>query len=289
MGKKVKRILLLFFLLLGLYLVFTKLSFSSWLPFGGSKTQEAAVTDQTEMITINVSGVNAEIVPEKRNNLQTELKGTGNVTVQQRGDNITVSYHRKWFEGFSFFHKTKLTIYVPENYHHNMQLAIGSGNLDFIGQASYSMKLDQLSIILGSGNLHLKNLIVNHLDDRCASGNNNIERITTKDGSFEVSSGNVTVKHYQGSLKTRLSSGYFKAQFDQLKNPVDVEVSSGNVQLDLPDDADFTLNGKISSGLISNDFPLKNEKKDSHTLQGTHGSGKYNVDLSVSSGRIKVY
>ena len=67
-----------------------------------------------------------------------------------------------------------------------------------------------------------------------------------------------------------------------------MEVSSGNVQLDLPDDANFTLNGKISSGLISNDFPLNNEIKDSHTLQGTHGSGKYNVDLFVSSGRINI-
>jgi lia operon protein LiaG len=269
--------------------VFTKVNFSSWLPFGGSKTQEVAVTNQTDMITVNVAGVNAEIVPEKRDNMQTELKGTGEVIVQQRGDKITVSYHRKWFEWFSFFNRTKLTIYIPQSYQHNMELAIGSGNLDFIGQSSNSMKLDHLSVILGSGNLHLKNLVVNHLDDRCASGNNNIERMITKDGSFEVSSGNVTVKHYQGSLKTRLSSGNFKAQLDQLNNPVDVEVSSGNVQLDLPQDADFTLNGKISSGIISNDFPLKNEKGDNHSLQGTHGSGKYNVNLVVSSGRIKVY
>jgi lia operon protein LiaG len=285
----VKRILFLFILVLCLYLVFTKVNFGSWLPFGGSKTQEAAVTTNTTMITLNLSGVNAEIVPKDRANLQTELKGSGNVTVQQRGDNITVTYHRKWYEWFSFFNRTKLTIYIPQSYQHNMELAIGSGNLDFIGQASNPMKLDHLSVILGSGNLHLKNLVVNHLEDRCASGNNNIERIKTKDGSFEVSSGNVIVKHFQGPLKTRLSSGNFKAQLDQLKNPVDVEVSSGNVQLDLPQDADFTLNGKISSGIISSDFPLKNEKRDSHTLQGTHGSGKYDVNLSVSSGRIKVY
>jgi lia operon protein LiaG len=285
----VKRILFLFILLLCLYIVFTKVNFGSWLPFGGSNTQEAAVTTNTTMITLNLSGVNAEIVPEDRVNLQTKLKGSGNVIVQHRGDNITVTYHRKWYEWFSFFNRTKLTIYIPQSYQHNMELAIHSGNLDFVGQATNSVKLDHLSVILGSGNLHLKNLVVNHLDDRCASGNNAIEKITTKDGSFEVSSGNMTVKHYQGPLKTRISSGNFKAQLDQFKDSVDVEVSSGNVQLDLPQNADFTLNGKISSGIISSDFPLKHERRDSHTLQGTHGSGKYDVNLTVSSGRIKVY
>lgn len=286
---RVKRILLLFFIILGLYIVFAKVNFNLWLPFGGNKDPEVAVTSKTETISINVSGVNAEVVPQNRNNLQAKLNGTGKVLVQQRGDTITVSYKRKWFSSFPFFNKTKLTIYIPENYNHNMALNIGSGNLDYIGPASSPMKLDNLSVNMGSGNLHLKNLKVNHFNDRCASGNNNIEGITTKEASFSVSSGNVNIKHYQGRLTTRISSGNFKAQLDQLKDSVDIEASSGNVQLDLPQNANFTLNGKSSSGILSNDFTLKNEKRSNGSLQGTHGSGKYDVNLSVTSGRIKVY
>ena len=283
-----KRILLLFLVIVCIFIVLSKVDYRSWFPFG-KHTMEANVTTKTDMINIDVSGVNAKIVPENRDNLQAELKGTGKVIVKQSGDSITVSYERQWFEWFSFLNKTKLTIYIPEYYHQNMTLTIGSGNLDFTGPASASMKLNNIMVDMGSGNLDLKNLHVNHLNHNGLSGNATIESVITKDSTFDVSSGNVTVKHFNGKLKTVLLSGNFKAQLDQLNNSVDVQVSSGNVQLDLPQDADFTLNGKISSGIISNDFPLKNEKGDRRYLQGIHGSGKYPVDLSVSSGRIKIY
>lgn len=76
---------------------------------------------------------------------------------------------------------------------------------------------------------------------------------------------------------------------DRLTNDVNLDVSSGNILLNLPNDASFKLNGRISGGVISNNFPLKIQEKSRQHLKGTHGSGKHDINLNVSSGRIMVY
>jgi len=58
--------------------------------------------------------------------------------------------------------------------------------------------------------------------------------------------------------------------------------------LDLPEDADFTLNGKISSGNISSDIPLKEKEQSDNRLRGKHGSGKFEIKADVSSGNIDI-
>ncbi|MFH7445155.1 DUF4097 family beta strand repeat-containing protein, partial [Pseudomonas syringae pv. tagetis] len=60
---------------------------------------------------------------------------------------------------------------------------------------------------------------------------------------------------------------------DKLTDTIKIDVSSGNVELDLPDSAYFELNGRVSSGKISSDFPLTTKGTDRKHMNGTHGSG----------------
>lgn len=283
-----KRIFVFFLIICAIYLCITRIQFRSW-SFFGNQTAKAAVNGNIERIHLNVSGANAVIIPEKTDQLQAELKGKGQVIVKQSGDRISVIYKRGWLNGFSFFDNAKLTILLPENYSRDLSVDIGSGNVHFTGSPAKALKLNELIVEVRSGNLHLKNVRLNHFDQHVLSGNARIDSVMAKDGYFTVTSGNVTVNHYSGKIKAKVASGHMKAQLDQLIAPVDVRISSGYAQLDLPENADFRLDGTSSSGKIINKIPLANKQEDRHHLQGLSGSGKYGVSLNVSSGVIEVY
>ncbi|NMD69668.1 DUF4097 domain-containing protein [Bacillus sp. DNRA2] len=283
-----KKILVIFLILIGLYWVFTNWVEFDWLPFGRSE-QKAAVTEQTDLIEINVSSLSTTIIPEERDDLKAELTGRGTVRVDRNGDKIIVTAKQKWFNFFSFG-QDKLKIYIPKNYQESIAIDLGSGNLDFSGQSKRDpMTLANLAVDLGSGNMKLSNLEVKHFKHDGSSGNVNIQSLTTKTGDFEISSGSLNIEDYTGQLNAELSSGKLSIEMAKLVDDVNVEVSSGTVDLDLPENASFKLNGKSSSGNISCNFPLTSESSNTRSLSGKHGSGKHNIDLTVSSGNIRVH
>jgi lia operon protein LiaG len=197
---------------------------------------------------------------------------------------------KKGFGWFFFHNKATLNIYIPEDYDRNMDIDLGSGNLEFSGDSkSEPMKLRKLSLDLGSGNVKLKNLEVKNFEYDGSSGDAEIHSMAVQSGSIDISSGSLVVKGYTGGLEADVSSGHLEAQLDELINSIDIEVSSGEVDLDLPDNAGFTLNGKAGSGDISCNFPLKDQETDKNKIKGTHGSGEHKIDLNVSSGNINLY
>ncbi len=286
-----KKILIIFIVLIGLYTIYNIVQMNfDLLPFG-NKENQAVITDKTDMIELDITGVNTTIIPENRKEMKAELKGKGEVNIDQKGDRVTVSVKGKWFDWFSFTNKRHLTVFIPEDYDRNMSIEIGSGNLNFSGKSqNRPMKLDELAVELGSGNMVLKNIEAQKFQHEGTSGNVKVDSLTAKSGSFDITSGNLDVIHYTGAIKAELSSGNFDLQMDQLNDSVDIEVSSGKVDLDLPKQADFTLNGRVSSGNITSNFPLTNQSSNNHkNINGKHGSGKHQVNLEVSSGSITIH
>lgn len=283
-----KKILIIFLILIGLYLAFTNLIRFDWFPFGNHE-QQATVTDKVDMINVDISSASTTIIPEERKDIKAELTGQGKVIVDHHGNEISISVKRKWFTFFSFS-REKLTIYIPKDYEKRMEIHIGSGSLDFSGKSPEEpMKLTALIIDMSSGNLKLNNLDVQQYKHDLSSGNVKINSLTTRTGEFEISSGNMEILNYLGGIDAELSSGDLAIQMDKLTDDIEIEVSSGNVELDLPKRADFTLNGKASSGNITCNFPLTSNETSNKTIKGSHGSGKYNINLQVSSGDIRIH
>ena len=285
-----KRILVIFLVITGAYIGWNYMFDGSGVNF--AKAEDAVkVSNQTENIWIDISSVETVIVPEDRDDVRAELKGKGTLKVKRHGDEIEVSVKRKGFFWFNWFEmdQTSLTVYIPEDYDKDMDIELGSGKIDFNGQsADKPMKLRNLALNIGSGRLTLENFDVENLESQSSSGEVEMNLIDAVSGSFDVSSGRLLVKNYSGKLDADVSSGKLEIQMDQLLDDVNLDVSSGYIGLDLPEDADFTLNGKISSGNISSDIPLKEKEQSANRLRGKHGSGKFEIKADVTSGNIDI-
>lgn len=281
-----KRIVILLLIITGLYIVFNQSFQFDGFAFEGSKDGRAALSKTIDTIEINVGSVQTTIIPEDRNDVEAVLTGKGSLIVEETGNRIIVETKRKMFNWFSFSEKRQLKIYIPEDYNRNINIQIGSGSLDFSGE---SMKLNKLSLDIGSGNVNLDHLEVDEFTHDGSSGKVEIDTLITKTGTFDLSSGNLDIEHYTGSLNADVSSGKFSVQMDKLNDSIDIDLSSGNVNLDLPDNADFILNGNVSSGNISSEFPLTTTSSDKKGLKGAYGSGKHKIDVSVSSGDVYIF
>jgi len=290
-----KRILILLLAIAGLYILFNQADRINLFGAGsgGNKDGQAAISKDIKVIKVDVSSVSTTIIPEDRTNLKAVYNGKQVLKVTENGDTVQVSVKSKgfnWFNWISFSEKSKLKIYIPEDYDRNMIIDLGSGNLNFSGQSKEKpMKLNELTIDIGSGNMDFKNLIVKRWNQDIGSGNVKIDSLKTDTGTFDLSSGNLDIKHYIGAIEADVSSGKLNIQMDKLADSITVDVSSGVVGLDLPDNADFTLISDVSSGNISCDFPLTSQELNKHNIQGKHGSGKYKIDLDVSSGDIRIH
>ncbi|RTR36148.1 DUF4097 domain-containing protein [Robertmurraya yapensis] len=282
-----KRILLIFLIIAGGYILFTTIGNLTW--FANKDQMKAEISDKIDNIEFDIASANVTIIPENRDDLEAQLTGKGKVTVKQKGDTITVEYKQKWFSWFNFFNHSKLNVYVPEDYKEDMVIDIGSGNLELSGEsAKQPFKLNHLILDMSSGNVELNDLVVNEFAFDGSSGNVEIHSLDSKTTSVDVSSGNVKISDFAGELEADISSGRFDAQFAELRDSISIDVSSGNVTLDLPDKADFTLEGETGSGNISSNFPLKVENQDKHEIKGTHGSGKHEIEIDVSSGNVEI-
>jgi lia operon protein LiaG len=285
-GIYMTRIVILLLIITGLYIVFNQSFQFDGFAVSGSKDGRVAISNNIETIDINVGGVKTTIIPENRDDVKAVLKGKGSVIVNETDNRLVVETKQKMFNWFSFSEKRQLNIYIPEDYNRNMKIQIGSGSLNFSGQ---SMKLNELSLDIGSGNVNMDHIDVNEFTHDGSSGNVVVDTLVTETGTFDLSSGNLEIEHYTGALHADVSSGRFSVQMDKLNDSIDIDLSSGNVNLDLPDNADFNLDGTVSSGNISSDFPLTTTGTDNKSLKGTHGSGKNKINISVSSGGVDIY
>jgi lia operon protein LiaG len=281
-----KRIFILLVVITGLYIIFYRGFTFAWFSASSAKDTRAAVTSNTEKISIDVGSGSTLIIPEDRKDVKAVYKGDGKLSVKENGNTIEVTLKSKWFDWFNWTKRNDLKIYVPKDYDRSMSIDLGSGNFHFSG--SKQVKLKDLRLEIGSGNMNINNLSVNKFSLDGASGNVKINKLKTDTGTIDLSSGNINIDHYAGALKTDVSSGKLNIQMDQLKDDVEIDVSSGLVDLNVPNNADFTLHGDVSSGKISCTLPLTSNGTGGKGISGKHGTGKYKINVDVSSGLVHI-
>ncbi|BCB02047.1 LiaG family protein [Bacillus sp. KH172YL63] len=248
------------------------------------------LSDNIHHIDLSLDSSDTEVIPTDRDEVKVDIDGKGRLTLKEQGDTIDISVRHKWYEWFGFHRKSDVTVYIPRAYAHSMEIDMGSGSLVMKGESEAKrLKLDELAVEMGSGSLELRNLDTNVFEHEGSSGDMVVNTLSTQKGSVEISSGNVELKNYEGPLNGELSSGELTVSMPALKGDLNFDISSGGVKLDLPDEASFKLKGKASSGDISCSLPLEDQKVDNGDISGVSGSGKYRINVSVSSGNVDIY
>ncbi|MCO7175835.1 DUF4097 family beta strand repeat-containing protein [Sporolactobacillus kofuensis] len=266
------------------YFIFFNPIHARWLPFGKQQTS-AQVTEQVEQIDIQTSSMRTKVVLGSGDQVTARLTGRGLVDVRKIGDTIQVrTQHRQPF--MFWWNAPKLTITIPKSYQHQLKLAVGSATLDFHGETSQIYQ--KLSVNVSSGSIQLSGVASETVDASVHSGTLRIRNLRAPSAHLVVRSGNARVDRLSGAFSAQVNSGNMKIGVAALHGASSISVNSGNAQLDMPNQADFRLTAKKSSGIIQSKLRLKKEKSEDHGLSGVRGSGEYILKAQVNSGILRI-
>jgi hypothetical protein len=174
----------------------------------------------------------------------------------------------------------------------------GSVTLSSIGgevvasTGSGSIKIDgangRLRANTGSGSIRATG-VAGAINASTGSGSIELEQIAAGDVEASTGSGGIEARGIQGRLRVRTGSGTIRAN-GAPTGDWSLQTSSGSIYVRLPVDAAFELDAETSSGSINSAHPvtvvgnLSNKRR----LRGTVRGGGFRLDLSTSSGSIRI-
>jgi lia operon protein LiaG len=243
---------------------------------------------------LQIEGTSAEIhiIPEERADVKAHLYGkistkelpalsmvpSGNRLAIKLGDTHKVNI------GF-FSSNLTLDIYVPKDYQGDLKVHSLSGDVALTD----SLTLNSATFNLLSGNATINNLNVKDFDFKSSSGDFLGENLVTESSRVDMLSGNMQLRNFQGDLEGDSSSGDVSVHYAIFKNQINMKMLSGNLDIDLPDDAAFYLDANALSGEITCSFPITvNEKTERNELKGTVKDGTHSIIVKSSSGDITI-
>ena len=129
----------------------------------------------------------------------------------------------------------------------------------------------------------------NHLECSTSNGVITIQN-TEGDAELRTSNGIITVNNHYGSLSGRTSNGIISADI-VLPRQRDciLKTSNGSITLSVPNSASAIVEASTSNGKIEiHDLDISVIKMDKTKFRGKMGSGRGNIDLETSNGRILI-
>jgi lia operon protein LiaG len=210
-------------------------------------------------------------------------------TVKKQDNEVTIKRgdSKKFFSIFSFTNmQDKIEVYIPENYIADIDIETSSGNIEF----NSDIKLSNVNCKASSGCIVSKdNINATDVNLEASSGDISLGTLITNNYNVEASSGNIKINSLAGSGKLDTSSGNIKVQYKDIAEYSEVNASSGNIDLVIPEGLSFDFSGQCSSGRINSKYDLnyKNKKQNEATVK--IGSGPYKkVSASTNSGNINI-
>ena len=153
---------------------------------------------------------------------------------------------------------------------------------------SDSIKAKSASFETSSGLIRV-NITADELKLHSTSGEIISNQINTKTCSAETSSGSIILSGNPGRLEANTTSGEVKLEYNEYGSDISVGTTSGSVGIKLPENAEFHLGYKTSSGDGRVDFPVTasgtTERKG---INGTVVSDRNAVTVTTSSGSLDI-
>lgn len=168
--------------------------------------------------------------------------------------------------------------------------SIGGEVTAFTG--SGSIKIDgangRLRANTGSGSIRATG-VAGAITASTGSGSIELEQIAAGDVEASTGSGGIEARGVKGRLRVRTGSGTIRAEGTPTGD-WSLSTSSGSINVRLPGDAAFALDAHTSSGSINSAHPVTvvGDVGNRRRLRGTVRGGGFRLDLSTSSGSIRI-
>ena len=237
---------------------------------------------------------------EKNNNFIPEL-----IISNNNKDLIINIKHKKIFQitMFNFHERSRLELYLPVDYSKDISIATVSGDI-FMD----SFKLNNINYKSVSGNIKLDKVYAasnisakttsgdikingecNNFNLRTISGDFSSSELFTKESEFKTTSGNISIKEFKGDFISNHVSGDIKVNYLEFNNDISIKTTSGDIEIVLPQNAEFKLNFNSTSGDCESDFPItvKNINR-KHNIEGIIGDGRNKIEVTTVSGDLDI-
>lgn len=225
---------------------------------------------------INVKSVSSDIkiIPIKTNDIKVHLYGSASseksspkleIDTEQDSLNIKINHNNSKIQLFNAnFYDLKLDVYIPEKY-------------------SDSLKLSTVS-----GKIQVNNMNFDKFESDSVSGGLNLSKVSFNEMKFTTTSGDANLKDIHGSVNYHSVSGRLDAVISKYDSNITISTISGNSSVVFPNNAEFELNFKTTSGDFHCDFPVTLQNNSKRNISGKVGSGKSMISFSSVSGSLTV-
>lgn len=179
--------------------------------------------------------------------------------------------------------RTELDIYIPEDSLENLKIETVSSDTMLSGISLESFDFDTVS-----GDFKGESLTANRLGLKTTSGDISLKDYTGN-VNIKTTSGDIVLEGGSQNEDMELAavSGNIYIEQEDSSN-IDIETISGEVEINLSEDARFYLKAQTVSGDIENRFPIKIISSGSRTLEGIVGSDEKEIIISTTSGDIDI-
>ena len=197
-------------------------------------------------------------------------------------NSLTVEKDEKNQCHFFCINRSKLIVYLPDEYDGTINVNTNSGSVNF--ETDYTN--NNININVHSGSVHLK--AVKQIDVNSSSGSIKVDKVLenanitvssgsikvgeTNTGSIQASSGSIKIGTINDSANIKASSGSISIDNFYIKNNSTIEAKSGSVKVNHTDNC--YIEGEANSGSVN----INNSDR------------KSNIELKVktSSGSIRI-
>ncbi|MGI1828925.1 LiaG family protein [Bacillus safensis] len=287
-----KRLIGLICILVGIFLMIGML-FKNENLFHLSFSREKPVTtasakkEEIDQLDISLSGFRVKVKPENRSDISvTAVNGKGKMYAEQTGGTFKIRAENKSFLFFTQFEKGELLVKIPTDYHKNVKITGGSGVSEIDGEGKLS--LQDVILKSTSGNLTAENFSAKNIEIKATSGRLAVSHIDAKDSDIGATSGRADINDVKGELQLGMTSGRLTASFDTIESPVSFHMTSGSAKFNLPDDGDFNVQVKKTSGSVDHSYDFDQVDSEGRGFTGTRGKGTHLVDIEMTSGNLKL-
>jgi len=265
---------------------------------------------------ITIISVSSEVKISTHNSNQVSAHFYGNVIgfkkenipyleVEKNGGEALVRIVYPLQTGFSVSEDTKLDVVIPEDWNRNIEIKSISGNI-----SADRLSGNDITLNTTSGKIEISEVKAEgDISASSISGSIGIDKAISDSAKINTTSGDTVVGSLKAEdIKFRTISGYAKlnvmaekAELNSTSGNIDVDFAdefekisaksiSGGVKLGIPRKAEFTAEFKTLSGNIKcEDFSMNILSSDKKELKGRVGSGGGKIDISTTSGDIRIY